>query len=74
MSIVFFDAELDRSTALSNINLAAFTWDAVYTLFLYSDPPSYPVTDPPNGSCDFKPNFSHTISYPSFILLTSTCL
>jgi hypothetical protein len=31
MSIVFFDSELDRSTALSKINPAAFTWDAVYT-------------------------------------------
>jgi len=31
MSIVFFDAELDRSTALSDINPATFTWDAVYT-------------------------------------------
>jgi len=25
MSIVFFDSDLDRSTALSNINFAAFT-------------------------------------------------
>ena len=31
MSIVLFYSELDTSTALSYINLAAFTWDAVYT-------------------------------------------
>jgi len=31
MSIVLFDSKLDGSTALSNINHAAFTWDAVYT-------------------------------------------
>jgi hypothetical protein len=30
MSIVFFDSDLDRWTALSNINLVTFTWD-VYT-------------------------------------------
>jgi len=29
MSIVLFDSELDGSTALSNINPAAFTGDAV---------------------------------------------
>jgi len=34
MSIVLFGTELDWSTALSNINLAAFTWDAVYSVFL----------------------------------------
>ena len=26
-----FDSDLDKSAALSNINLAAFTWDAAYT-------------------------------------------
>jgi len=31
MSIVFFDSDLEKLNALSNINLAAFTWDAVYT-------------------------------------------
>ena len=30
MSVVLFNSELDGSTALSNINLAAFTWDPVY--------------------------------------------
>jgi len=30
MSIVLFDLGLDGSTALSNINHAAFTWDPVY--------------------------------------------
>jgi hypothetical protein len=31
---MFFDSNLTRSTPLSNIKLAAFTWDAVY-LILY---------------------------------------
>jgi hypothetical protein len=31
MSIVLFDTELDWLTALSNINPAIFTWDAVYS-------------------------------------------
>jgi len=31
MSIVLFELELDESTASSNINPAAFTWNAVYT-------------------------------------------
>jgi len=31
MSSVFFDPDLDGTTALSNINIAAFTWDAIYT-------------------------------------------
>jgi hypothetical protein len=31
MSTVFLDCDLDSSTTLSNINLAAFTWDAVNT-------------------------------------------
>ena len=30
MSIVFFDSELDGSTALTNINPVAVTWDAVF--------------------------------------------
>jgi hypothetical protein len=30
MSIVLFGTELDCSTALSNINPAAFTWGVVY--------------------------------------------
>jgi hypothetical protein len=30
MSVVLFASGLDGSTALSNINHAAFTWDAVY--------------------------------------------
>jgi hypothetical protein len=32
MSLVLFNTELDWSTALSNINTAAFTWDAVYSI------------------------------------------
>jgi hypothetical protein len=37
MFIVLFDSELDGSTALSNINPAAFTWDVVYTRLFLSD-------------------------------------
>jgi len=33
MSIVFFDFDLNESTALSNINLAAFKWDAFPVLW-----------------------------------------
>jgi len=31
MSTMFFDSNLNRSTALSNISLVTLTWDAVYT-------------------------------------------
>jgi hypothetical protein len=39
---VLFDSDLDGSTALSNINPAAFTWDAVYAAYKIQTPGNYP--------------------------------
>ena len=42
MSIVLFDSDLDGSTGLSNINPAAFTWDAICAAYKIQSTGNYP--------------------------------